>query len=459
MRLLRLALLCASCMLVVPAFAQPDADCRAPAAASGYFPDKAAGKPAVIVFVHGVLGDPVGTWLYSRWLRADTFWPCLVAQQPVFAQANIYLAKYTTKPFKAPSIQEAANWLWNDLEANGVLKEHAHVAFVVHSLGGLEVTRMIMTHSQAPEVRKIRFVRFYGTPAKGSDWAAAAKTISDNPQFEEMSNPQLLDGWLTDWLARSPALGISSFCAVESDGAISIFKSSLIVTADSASALCGGVHDTLYANHMEMVKPPSAQDDPHKLLANSYSRCVRPRLLATTFSGNAPGATEAARWVGGMRDTLVETANAQGDVAAAAQPLLYTPEGFGTSKRYVLPRAGSASLASTDNDFVDSNSFALEFRDQTISRLRVAEVETVVPLSRLGEVIGSSDAYDYAQRAQLNGGASPGDFVVITRQARVESPDRMLFLVAATPAPAGSAARLRGFAFVRQVAACAAPAT
>src|SRR2546423_1905473 len=136
MGLIRLVGLYLSCALCMPAFSQSQPDCHAPAA-SGYFPEHVQGRPAVVVFVHGVLGDPVKTWLSSPTFAANVFWPCLVAQHPAFVQTNLYLARYTTTLDRAPSIEEAAAALYEELRGEGVLREHSHVAFVAHSLGGL----------------------------------------------------------------------------------------------------------------------------------------------------------------------------------------------------------------------------------------------------------------------------------------------------------------------------------
>ena len=462
MRILRLWCFLLGCLAFPALQAQTaqDAPCRAPEV-SGYFPAKDAGKPAVLIFVHGVLGDPVSTWLSSPLFRSDVFWPCLVSRHPAFADTNIYLAGYTTTLVgSAPSIEQAADALYQELHASGVLTEHAHVAFVAHSLGGLEVARMILRHKGGnPDLaRKVRFVRFYGTPGLGSSWAAIAASLGGSRPFPDMSNPALLDEWAKEWKQESAKLGIRSFCAAEQDGIGLILKAPLVVTEESAAVLCNGARDRVWYDHLRMVKPRSIEEDTHKLLASSYARCVAPavRSSASVDRRNTPEGRNAIQWFLGFTVKLLQVAGDHDDVQFATRNFLYSTEGtFFQNNRYTAPRAGAQSLAVADNSLVDANSFANEFRAQLMTELASLDVDAVVPLAQLGEALASSDSYELARKLELTGGFSPADLVIVTRQTGAAAVERVLFFVAGAPAPsARPQGLLRGFALAKLPSKC-----
>lgn len=439
------------------AWAQDAKPCRAPTQA-GYFPAKQAGKPAVVVFVHGVIGDPVGTWLDKPFLSPNVFWPCVVKTHPAFADANVYLAGYRSRPLAdSPTIEEAAAALYSDLDLDGVLSEHSHVAFVAHSLGGLEVIRLVTQRKDHPDMRKVRFVRFYGAPALGSNWASLAAALSTNKQFPEMADTRRLERWTDEWKRESARLGIRSFCGAEQEGFGIIFKSPPVVTPESAAALCGGEHEKLWLNHVKLVKPRSGDEDPHKLLASSYGKCVTPKIFGHRFDeSDSDEGAQAIHWFRTLRNQLVHVANARQDVARAAQGWLHGTPGVLHANRYSSPRAGNQSLAPAENMLLDGNSFAKEFRDQLVTLLPQLRVEMAVSLERLGETLGHSDAYELSRSLVRNAGFGKSDMVVVARLSD-HSLDRVLLFVAAQPAK-GSApdALLRGFALVRRPAECGA---
>src|SRR5258708_3802478 len=93
-----------------------------------------AGLNTVIVFVHGVLGDGQSTWT-----NGNSYWPSLLTVDPAFDGADIFVYSYPTSMWATLSIDELAENMRLQLNANGV-SNYRRIVFLAHSLGGL-VTR------------------------------------------------------------------------------------------------------------------------------------------------------------------------------------------------------------------------------------------------------------------------------------------------------------------------------
>ena len=64
------------------------------------------------------------------------------------------------------SIDDQVSNLMNRLEGDKLFSKHNEVVFVAHSMGGLIVQRLLLTHHDlAP---KVRFIYFLSTPQEGS---------------------------------------------------------------------------------------------------------------------------------------------------------------------------------------------------------------------------------------------------------------------------------------------------
>lgn len=107
----------------------------------------------MVVFVHGLGGDAIGTWTYTRLFSPDVFWPCLLRQDPEFSQSNVYVYQYPTAAFgNTPPLGRLATTLHEDLLADRVM-EHQHISFVAHSLGGLVLSRMLLQLQESAQPR------------------------------------------------------------------------------------------------------------------------------------------------------------------------------------------------------------------------------------------------------------------------------------------------------------------
>ena len=239
-------------------------------------------RTSVVVFVHGVLSSVVSAWARD----AGSSWPCILRSEPAFDNSNIYLYGYETALLGAsPSVEKVARQFLIDLDNDGVLG-HAHITIVAHSMGGLVTARMLMAmHAQVdmrPNLRRIKLVNFFGTPATGADIANVAALISGSAQFEEMlpgaGQLTLVDEWAKiDW-------PFTWYCLAEGKktGWKWVFGT-LVVPKDSATALCrnrpDGSKPTLERfDHISMVKPSSLQDSPHRYLRRYFMSCVKDAL-------------------------------------------------------------------------------------------------------------------------------------------------------------------------------------
>jgi len=437
-----------------PARAQNNVDtpCVAPAE-SGYFPQRDPGNKSVIVFVHGVMGDAVSTWQHKpsalNWWGTETFWPCLIRDEPLFAGANLYLYGYrSAKLGYSPKIGEAADQLFQDLEADGVLS-HGHITFVAHSMGGLIVSRMLLSHLNRPDVLdRVRLVMFYGTPGLGASIASVGKALSWNDQFWDMSETDALDQWRQRWM--STFKNTPHVCAAEMSRMS--WLTGVIVPAESASALCGGTFTPLYGlNHADIVKPQSRQDEPFRVLRRSYNLCVAPLLHnpAALSEAHTPLGQTLLEWFYDLQQASAPGNTSGTDISATIKMRLYLRPGK-MSDRFVAPRNHAHTLAPADHDILDANSISLFARDRLLPTLPAQQVEAVIALKQLDTYTRDSLAADLRDAMLANGTLAPNDRVLVLRPApsadsAADTPRTLLFVSddATAQNPLG---RLKGWA-------------
>lgn len=215
----------------------------------------------VIVFVHGVLGDPRTTWSNGR-----SYWPELLTRDQAFDGQDIYVYGYPSpKVGRSFSIDEVAENLRLVLNTDGVLRYKA-ITFVCHSMGGL-VARAFIIKYQSQIVPKVRFLYFFATPTTGSPYAILAATVSGNSQFGQMY-PMNSDGYLgplqSAWLDAH--LNLKSYCAYETEPLFG----QIIVDLRSATGLCTERPDPIDANHMNIVKPLDTTSTSYRALKSAF---------------------------------------------------------------------------------------------------------------------------------------------------------------------------------------------
>ena len=435
------------------------APCRAPDV-GGYFPHQFQDRRAVLVFVHGVMGDPVKTWLNSPVWGADVFLPCLVhGEVKTFGAANTYLYGFVSGALSAsPSIDEAARRLFSDLEAAGVFRDHAHVGFVAHSLGGLVVSRMILLHMQQPALQRVRFTHFYGTPAQGSEAAAIGEFLSGNIQFSEIRDGSSLQALISRWRSTSRQLGIASHCVAEMKKMSWLPWKQPVVPQESAWALCEteANRTRAYLDHSEIVTPRTPQDEPLRALRSSYMKCVAPGLRHGTPRSLAtqPEGQSVIEWLNRLRLNLDLGAPGMQDPVYQVK-LALGKAADGSWRRYAAPTAGQISFAPTDYSQLDVNQFSNEFRTQMERRLKHANVESVLRLPEFAPYTADGLAHELQEALLAGGTVTPADMALVLRvQAPGPAGRIVLFVQDSAAALNGRDARLLGFALMADPRTC-----
>lgn len=213
----------------------------------------------VIVFVHGIFGNGQDTWT-----NGNAYWPSLLKSDSAFDGVDIFVYSYPTTLWATLSIDELAENMRLQFNANGVEK-YKHIAFLAHSMGGL-VTRAYLLKNR--EVAShVSFIYFFSTPTSGAEIASIATFLSNNPQLGKMK-PMNAEDFSADqvraWLDAS--FGISSYCAYEKRNTYGL----PVVTMTSASQLCTKPLDPIYADHLEIVKPADRNAIPYLAFKAAY---------------------------------------------------------------------------------------------------------------------------------------------------------------------------------------------
>lgn len=224
----------------------------------------------VVVFVHGVLGDANTTWS-----SGNSYWPKMLASDPVFDKQNIFVYQFPTPMMRHTyTIDEVAENLRLTLSDSGVLA-HNEVSFLSHSMGGV-VTRAFLLKYARTITPRIRLAYFFATPTTGAPMARLATVLSQNPQFGglyPLSADHYLDWIQSAWLASR--LDIRSFCAYEIQP---LFGAMIVVDRQSATHLCSERMDPMDRDHLQIVKPSSYEDAPYRAFRAAFeeSRVARP---------------------------------------------------------------------------------------------------------------------------------------------------------------------------------------
>lgn len=245
--------------------------------AGGYLGARDPKRKNVIVFVHGVVGDYQSTWTNEK---NGAYWPQLVAKDPNFRDANVYVHRFESPKLEtAQDIEELATRLGDFLSRDGVIRDHDQIVFVCHSMGGL-ITRAFLVQARL-SAKKVPLIYFFGTPTAGANAASLVNLVSRNPQFRNMM-PFVPGSYVEElakkWLATSedPATGyprkIWSYCAYEKKP----YLGGIVVDELSATYLCNAQPRSILSHHLDLVKPESFNGDPHVYLTKAYQLASGP---------------------------------------------------------------------------------------------------------------------------------------------------------------------------------------
>ena len=258
--------------------------------ASHYLRTERDGNVAAIVLVHGLSGDPSGTW--GRL-------PDLLMQDAQLAHCDVVSWRYPTSlmppgllglPLRVPLvgrrmpiISEVSGALRSDLVNDQIAGSYADLVLVGHSMGGLVIVEMILdalehlTDPRSAELlRRIRRVVLYSTPTRGVELPGIVKA---HPQVRSLdANSEFIDRIARQWSRAQTAAPtrdeagrppVTAIWGLE-DGAVS---------RDSALAL-GDERETAPGQHTEVCKPLSRADTSFELLKSAVVRSTIPTLIA-----------------------------------------------------------------------------------------------------------------------------------------------------------------------------------
>lgn len=238
-----------------------------------------------VIFVHGLGGDPYGTW-FSR--NTTDFWPAwLVAD---LSKVQIWSLKWPSKgysfiPSSQASIVEVAQATLQLLDSRELGRRP--IIFVCHSMGGILVKQLL--HSAAtlknPSwtqlLEKTVGVIFLGTPHTGAALANLVKRVPMLPTMrthELNRNDSALRQLHTWYRTNAPSLEVKTLTFFET------VKTGPILIVDQSSAdssVPGSIPIAIDANHVDICKPASRDEISYL----SIKRFVGQLLPRQVFAG------------------------------------------------------------------------------------------------------------------------------------------------------------------------------
>src|SRR5580658_1050815 len=175
----------------------------------------------VIVFVHGVMGNSIDTWTNNK---TNAYWPKMLTTDPHFKGAAVFAYQYPSPRLQGSlSIQGVAEDMDQQFQHFGIDK-YKNIIFLTHSMGGLVVRKFLILQKlgDAGFTDKVKMIYFLSTPETGSQFAALASLISDNPQFKDMMpDDYFLKSLQKDWSVAH--FKIKTYCGFENQATKGFF--------------------------------------------------------------------------------------------------------------------------------------------------------------------------------------------------------------------------------------------
>lgn len=262
---------------VAPATQKP-----APPPFTGWIARETTNKEVVVVFIHGIFGDAVGTWTNDA---GKTFFQLLKEDPQVGDKIDIYAFGFESSMWRQGSldIEQAAEVLETRLKRYGVL-DYPRIVLATHSMGGLVAMRFLLRRPAVAE--RVPLLVKYATPHEGSQIANIADLVARNPALKNLVGVERntflrqLDG---DW-ERAPNKPHVA-CAYETVD----YAGVRIVPWASATRTCGAnVMAVAGADHVSIVKPRDANHDSVSLLVVGLQEHVLKQPIAAKLETNLP---------------------------------------------------------------------------------------------------------------------------------------------------------------------------
>ena len=280
---------------------------------------------ADVVFVHGIQGDPRGTWTNKN----GGFWPSWLAEDNVglAVWSAGYKAAVSEWTGTAMPLFDRANNVLAELQAAGI--GGRPICWVTHSMGGLLVKKMLRNaDSIAAEFRSFskttRGVVFIGTPHTGSELASLARylgfilRLSAAAKELQPLSAQLLE--LNIWYRENHRrLGVATQAYFETQTTKGVW---VVDRGTADPGLEGVIPIGLDADHLSICKPSGKDDLVYKRTMAFIRSVVAPQTVNTHARPLAPA--RAAVTAPGHPDPTASRGRARPPAAGHPQSAMET---------------------------------------------------------------------------------------------------------------------------------------
>ncbi|GJL78552.1 MAG: hypothetical protein NPINA01_15410 [Nitrospinaceae bacterium] len=220
---------------------------------------KTIGADELVVFVHGLKGDPVRTWTQEK---ENFFWPQGLFEDPSFSGADVLSFGYESQcgaPLEIPKIARQLRKTVNELlEKN----RYASISFVAHSLGGAVVREFKLNeHHHLDQMVPLGNVVMLATPNSGG---RLLNFVSYHCNEPARGNPMGLRDYLITvsdrWNKRFKVAGQDEAGYYASGfEMVPLISMGKVVEKDSAVALSQTAQGFI-KNHPQMARPNGRGD-------------------------------------------------------------------------------------------------------------------------------------------------------------------------------------------------------
>ncbi len=219
------------------------------------------GSEKLIVFIHGLTGDPEKTWTSDD--DEPFFWPEQLANDPDFEKCDVLSFGYTSVIGKTLNIPQIAQHLETTLNELKRFKQYQSISFVAHSLGGLVTRQYILDHFRDI---KIDTVILLSTPNFGNHLAKLASYVSNNAHLEQLDPGEgkyidrLNDQWRKEFREESDREPFRFAAGYELFPMYKVFKKVGIVVEKNAAVNFVSHTQAFENNHEQIAKAKSKSD-------------------------------------------------------------------------------------------------------------------------------------------------------------------------------------------------------